>query len=51
MKVAIVGAGAWGKNLVSTLNKRGSLGPVAGASEALRSKLAETYPSIDRRAD
>lgn len=51
MKVAVVGAGAWGKNLVSTLNKLGCLGPVAEASEALRSKLAETYPAIDLRAD
>ncbi len=51
MKVAIVGAGAWGKNLVSTLNKLGSLGPVAEASQGLRDKMAETYPGIELRTD
>ena len=51
MKVAVVGAGAWGKNLVNTLNKLGCLGPVAEASQGLRDKLAETYPGIDLRAD
>lgn len=51
MKVAVVGAGAWGKNLVSTLNKLGALGPVAEASQGLRDKMAETYPDIDLRTD
>lgn len=51
MKVAIVGAGAWGKNLVNTLNKLDSLGPVAEASQGLRDKLAEVYPGIELRTD
>lgn len=51
MKVAIVGAGAWGKNLVSTLNKLSCLGPVAEASQGLRDQLAQTYPGIDLRTD
>lgn len=51
MKVAIVGAGAWGKNLVNTLNKLDALGPVAEASQSLRDKLAEVYPGIVLRAD
>ncbi|MBX7209619.1 MAG: Gfo/Idh/MocA family oxidoreductase [Verrucomicrobiaceae bacterium] len=51
MNVAVVGAGAWGKNLVSTLTKLGSLGPVAEASQGLRDKLAETYPGIELRPD
>ncbi len=51
MKVAVIGAGAWGKNLVNTLNKLGCLGPVAEANEGLRTKLSENIPGIDLRAD
>lgn len=51
MKIAVIGAGSWGKNLLNTLNKLGALGPVSEAAEALRSQHAATYPGIDLRED
>lgn len=46
MKVAVIGAGAWGKNLVSTLHQLGALACVAEASPGLRSGLATQYPGL-----
>ncbi len=51
LKIAVVGAGAWGKNIVSTLHRMNRLGPVAEASAALRESLASQYASIDLRTD
>jgi len=51
LKVAVVGAGAWGKNIVATLYKLGRLGPVAEASASLREELGARFPGIDLRPD
>lgn len=46
MKAAVVGAGAWGRNIVRTLNSLGELGAVAEVFEPIREKLAEDYPGV-----
>lgn len=51
LKIAVAGAGAWGKNIVATLHKLGRLGPVAEASVSLRNDLAARFPGIDLRSD
>ena len=44
--VAVVGAGAWGKNHVRTLHELGALGGVVEASATLREKFRQDYPGI-----
>ena len=44
MKVGVIGAGRWGKNLVRTFNELGVLAAVAEGAPALRDGLAEQYP-------
>jgi predicted dehydrogenase len=44
--VAVVGAGAWGKNHVRTLNELGALAGVVEASESLRERVHHDYPGI-----
>lgn len=46
MKVAVIGVGNWGKNLVSNLRSLGALAAVAEASPELRSGLAAQYPEV-----
>jgi len=46
MRVAVVGAGAWGKNIVRTLNEMDALGAVVEVSPTLREGLAESYPGL-----
>lgn len=46
-KVAVIGAGHWGKNLVRTFNSLNVLAAVAEASPVLRDNIAESYPEID----
>ena len=45
-RVAVVGAGAWGKNHVRTLHALGALGGVVEASSSLREKFQQVYPGI-----
>lgn len=47
MKVAAIGSGAWGKNIVRTLYQTGALGAVAEASPDLREQLAADYPDLE----
>lgn len=47
MRVGVVGAGAWGKNIVRTLNELGALAAVADKSEETRATLKEQYPDIE----
>ncbi len=47
MKVAAIGSGAWGKNIVRTLNEMGALGVIAEASQPLRDQLAVEYPGLE----
>lgn len=44
--VAVVGAGAWGRNHVRTLHAMGSLGGVVEASPPLRERLKAEYPGL-----
>jgi predicted dehydrogenase len=44
--VAVVGAGAWGKNHVRAFHALGSLGGVVEASSSLRAKLQGEYPGL-----
>lgn len=51
MKVAVVGAGAWGKNLIRTLHSIGALAAVVEVSEESLSLLSEQYPDISMYAN
>jgi predicted dehydrogenase len=44
--VAVVGAGAWGKNHVRTFQELGALGGVVETSRALRDKFGQIYPGV-----
>lgn len=46
MKVAAIGSGNWGKNIVRTLNELGALAAIVEASPALREKVAQDYPNV-----
>src|SRR5262245_19047255 len=46
MKVAVVGAGNWGKNLVRTFSQLGALGAVVETNASLRADLAAQYPGV-----
>lgn len=43
-KVAVIGAGQWGRNLVSTFAKLGALAAVAEPRAEVRAELAASYP-------
>lgn len=49
--VAVVGCGAWGKNLVRNFHEIGSLVVVCDASAAGRSRAREIAPEVDVTAD
>jgi len=44
MNVAVVGAGAWGKNHIRNLHEMGALGAIVETGEAAREALAAQYP-------
>jgi predicted dehydrogenase len=46
-KIASIGAGAWGRNIVKTLRQMGNLAVVAEAAESLRAGLAADYPDLE----
>jgi predicted dehydrogenase len=45
-KVAVIGAGRWGRNLVRTLDQLGALAAVAEEAEVLCDGLLNDYPSL-----
>lgn len=47
MKIGVIGAGNWGKNVVRNFDELGVLSAVAEASAETRSLLAEQYPAVD----
>jgi len=51
MKIAVIGAGNWGKNLVRNLHQLGVLSDVIEASEALRESMATDYPDVPVHSD
>ena len=50
-RVAVIGAGAWGRNLVANFHDLGSLGAVAEADPGIRQDLAERFPALGIYAD
>ncbi len=46
MKVSVVGAGAWGKNIVRTLHAMGALDSVVEAKDDLREGIEQTYSDV-----
>ena len=51
ISIAAIGAGAWGRNLVRTLDQLGVLRVVAESAVSLRSPLQETYPHLEMVED
>lgn len=47
MKIGVIGAGNWGKNVVRNFDELGVLSAVADASAETKDLLAEQYPGID----
>ena len=47
MKLAAIGSGAWGRNIVRTLHRLDALAVVAEASANLREELATAYPELE----
>jgi predicted dehydrogenase len=46
MNIAVIGYGAWGRNLVRTLNRMGALAVVVEAAPGFREQLAREYPGV-----
>jgi len=51
MKLAAIGSGAWGKNVVRTLHQMGALAVVAEAAPHLGGQLAAEYPGLEVVSD
>ena len=51
MRVAVVGAGNWGKNLIRNFYALEALSAIAEASDELRSKAEASYPGVMMYAD
>jgi predicted dehydrogenase len=51
MKVAVIGAGAWGRNLIRNLHDLGALAAVAEHHAEAREQLAAQYPGLPLHAD
>jgi predicted dehydrogenase len=45
-KIAVIGAGQWGKNLVRTFAELGALAAVAEASAVIRADVGASYPEV-----
>ncbi|MCK5687802.1 Gfo/Idh/MocA family oxidoreductase [Myxococcota bacterium] len=50
-KIGVLGAGAWGKNLVRSFNKLGVLHSVSDPSEEIRNRLSKEYPDVSFVSD
>ncbi|MGH8453484.1 MAG: Gfo/Idh/MocA family protein [Nevskiales bacterium] len=50
-KVAVIGAGHWGRNLIRNLHEMGVLAAVAEHHADVRQTLAETYPDLSLHPD
>ena len=51
IKLAAIGSGAWGRNIVRTLHQMGALAVVAEAAPHLREQLAADYPGMEVVSD
>ena len=46
VKVAVIGAGYWGKNLIRNFFELGALGAICDNNELLNANYKEKYPDI-----
>lgn len=46
MRIGVIGAGHWGKNLIKTLDKLGVLAAIAEPSATARTSFMEIYPQV-----
>ncbi len=51
MKAAVVGAGAWGKNLIRTLYSVDALAAIVEVNDGLRATLVDQYPDVALYSD
>jgi UDP-2-acetamido-3-amino-2,3-dideoxy-glucuronate N-acetyltransferase len=51
IRIGLVGAGYWGKNLVRAMNEIGALKKVCDSSEKTRAELSEKYKNVEFTAD
>lgn len=51
MRIAVIGAGAWGKNIIRNLSEMDALGALCDPSKDKLSAFAETYPDAAVYAD
>ncbi|HOJ13625.1 MAG TPA: Gfo/Idh/MocA family oxidoreductase [Deltaproteobacteria bacterium] len=51
VKVAVIGAGSWGRNLVRNFNELGALHALCDSNDAVIAELGRLYPSIPRTTD
>lgn len=51
MKIAVLGHGHWGRNLVRVFHQLGTLAAVCDASEAARAEVAQKYPGLRVESD
>jgi UDP-2-acetamido-3-amino-2,3-dideoxy-glucuronate N-acetyltransferase len=51
VKVAVIGTGYWGKNLVRNFHELGALGVICDADAARVGELAAQYPGVERATD
>ncbi|HEY8342263.1 MAG TPA: Gfo/Idh/MocA family oxidoreductase [Calditerricola sp.] len=51
IRVAVIGAGQWGKNLVRTFYELGCLAAVADASPTIQEQVKQAYPEVPVYAD
>jgi len=47
MRIAVIGAGNWGKNLVANLHELGVLAAIAEPNDLLRKELKQKYPDVE----
>ncbi|MFN3198420.1 MAG: Gfo/Idh/MocA family oxidoreductase [Bradymonadia bacterium] len=45
-RIAVIGAGAWGRNLIRNFNELGALALICDAHPDARSRMAELYPDV-----
>ncbi len=51
MKIAVLGHGHWGRNLVRVFHELGALAVVCEASEVARKEVAQKYPGVQVESD
>ena len=50
-KIAVIGAGYWGRNLVRNMHALGALKAISDASQKIRAQMAKQYPGVQLVSD